>query len=403
LHRETRFSTRPDRIQSVMASLPKRSAGASGVIPNPHWSPAMRFVSHQSGRTTVVISRAFTLVELLVVIAIIGILVALLLPAIQAAREAARRVSCQNSIKNLSLAVLNYENTKKALPPAVDAQPTTGEIWTSGQLDVYVSWIVHILPLIEEQALADQIDPEQTLPAQAPALLTKGNPLQEQPPILICPSDSSRGRLYGNLRSTWGLRLAKGNYAAYVSPEHVRAMRIFPGAMINEHQPLGRITDGTSKTIMLGEVRTRDHELDPRGVWAAAWAGGSLLAFDMHSTTAELGVSTTSKRNSPYIPYEFNSPPTPPLPPNSPTSSVNKDYIRECPESNTADLEQMPCFGQTDTRSSAATRSTHPGGVNIANCDGSVIFLLEDVEHHLMARMVSINDGQGNIEGFIPK
>src|SRR4051812_2640418 len=60
--------------------------------------------------------RGFTLVELLVVIAIIGILVALLLPAIQAAREAARRSQCQNNLKNVSLAVLNYESARKTLP-----------------------------------------------------------------------------------------------------------------------------------------------------------------------------------------------------------------------------------------------------------------------------------------------
>ncbi len=59
---------------------------------------------------------AFTLVELLVVIAIIGILVALLLPAIQAAREAARRMSCQNNLKNLAIGILNYENARKELP-----------------------------------------------------------------------------------------------------------------------------------------------------------------------------------------------------------------------------------------------------------------------------------------------
>ena len=65
---------------------------------------------------------AFTLVELLVVIAIIGILVALLLPAIQAAREAARRASCQNNMKNIGLALLNYHDTQNSLPPGFAAR-----------------------------------------------------------------------------------------------------------------------------------------------------------------------------------------------------------------------------------------------------------------------------------------
>ena len=87
----------------------------------------------------------FTLVELLVVIAIIGILVALLLPAIQAAREAARRSQCQNNLKQLGIATHNYIDSRKKLPPA-------------RIVDHHATWLVLILPYIENAQLASQFD-----------------------------------------------------------------------------------------------------------------------------------------------------------------------------------------------------------------------------------------------------
>jgi prepilin-type N-terminal cleavage/methylation domain-containing protein len=89
--------------------------------------------------------RGFTLVELLVVIAIIGVLVALLLPAVQSAREAARRMSCSNNLKQLSLALHNYEDTHKTLPPAgIDSNQ--------------MAWTVLLLPYFEQKALYDQFN-----------------------------------------------------------------------------------------------------------------------------------------------------------------------------------------------------------------------------------------------------
>jgi prepilin-type N-terminal cleavage/methylation domain-containing protein len=357
---------------------------------------------------------AFTLVELLVVIAIIGILVALLLPAIQAAREAARRVQCQNHLHNLALAVSEYENQQKGFPPAAFAQANDGEAYTNiSVIENDYSWITQILPQIEEQTLADQFkaggnktrynNPDTDLP-------NYGNPQQSQPNILLCPSDGARGRFYtkvirgGGGGLNFGLTFGKANYVAYVSPIHIICMRTHPGAFINDVQPIKSITDGTSKTLMLTEVRTRDNTDDPRGVWAAAWTAGSILAYDMHAknltaNSAETGCGPAPhKRNLPYIPFQY--PGVGCFPPNSKPIG-NADMLRECPESNVASLENMPCAMQNGTWTSAAPRSMHPGGVNATHCDASVVWVSDDIDEFLMARQISINDGQGEIEGYV--
>ena len=97
---------------------------------------------YAAGRSTV--REGFTLVELLVVIAIIGVLVALLLPAIQAAREAARRSQCSNNLKQIGLACLNYESSKKTLPPG--AYILEGSMWSA-----------FLLPYLEETKSMDRM------------------------------------------------------------------------------------------------------------------------------------------------------------------------------------------------------------------------------------------------------
>lgn len=97
----------------------------------------------------------FTLVELLVVIAIIGILVGLLLPAVQAAREAARRMSCQNNLKQMGLALHNYEGVFGKLPPAMFGSPMNGNTLD----DDGFGWQVAILPFIEQQNMYDLMQP----------------------------------------------------------------------------------------------------------------------------------------------------------------------------------------------------------------------------------------------------
>jgi prepilin-type N-terminal cleavage/methylation domain-containing protein len=114
--------------------------------PSPHCPPRQRVRVSRGG---------FTLIELLVVIAIIAILIALLLPAVQSAREAARRTACKNNLAQLGLAVLNYEMAHSVLPP--------GSINQTGPIDstpegYHVSWLVQLLPYMEQVALYKKID-----------------------------------------------------------------------------------------------------------------------------------------------------------------------------------------------------------------------------------------------------
>jgi prepilin-type N-terminal cleavage/methylation domain-containing protein len=101
-------------------------------------------------------ARGFTLVELLVVIAIIGILVALLLPAIQAAREAARRSQCQNNLKQITLALLNFHDTKKEFPRGAYTAASPDLNYKKNEEDG-LGWASKTLPYIEEQAVYDRI------------------------------------------------------------------------------------------------------------------------------------------------------------------------------------------------------------------------------------------------------
>jgi prepilin-type N-terminal cleavage/methylation domain-containing protein len=357
--------------------------------------------------------RAFTLVELLVVIAIIGVLVALLLPAIQAARESARRVQCQNTLHNLALAVLNYENQKKALPQALDAVSANGKSVPlaqvqnggavpggGGQVVTRLSWIVRILPFIEQTQLFDQFDMKTNISTQSnqeTAIDASRGPQSAQIDFLMCPSDQARGRYFQHALFAGPRAYAKGNYAAYVAPEHVECMPLARGAMIHEPQPLARIEDGTSRTLMLSEVRTREDERDVRGAWALAWPGASMLALDMHGAKGQLvricQIADASRPEYQPDPTYANYVLTPNVERNS-TGIDLADDLFLCDSNTTAvnsRLEGMPCKNIGETIATA--RSQHPGGINNSHIDGSVRWIGDDIEPVLFGSLACVHDG----------
>lgn len=129
--------------------------------------------------------RGFTLVELLVVIAIIGILIAMLLPAVQSVREAARRTVCLNNLKQIGLASLNFHDAHGAFPPARVTE--SNQVLPIFRVEGPESWVVRILPFMEQQALFDLWDFSLSYADQAETV--GSTPIQG----LLCPSRHSSG------------------------------------------------------------------------------------------------------------------------------------------------------------------------------------------------------------------
>lgn len=339
----------------------------------------------------------FTLVELLVVIAIIGVLIGLLLPAVQYAREAARRMQCQNNLKQLGLAFHNYESAIKRLPPGM-IWNGRGESMGAGELPVGTidhiglgtnpaldrlksNWVIALLPYLEQGSLYDSFNGD----------VTVNHPLNKavrtaEIPTLKCPSDGYNNQSFerGQLANVQGYTYARGNYAFNMgvnrtcinrnggcplgfdadSPDLIaKASKVWGSGIggFNVSYRLSDFPDGLSNIIAVDEIRAGISAIDSRGVWGLGMGGASISGAH----------------------------------PGGPNSSIG-DGITACGiltlTMSEAELIRigMPCqLSAIASNFAAAARSQHVGLVNVLRLDGSVDTVADQVELIVWRRLHS--------------
>jgi prepilin-type N-terminal cleavage/methylation domain-containing protein/prepilin-type processing-associated H-X9-DG protein len=311
----------------------------------------------------------FTLIELLVVIAIIGVLIGLLLPAVQKVREAANRSKCQNSLKQLGLALHNYESTYQQFPYAGKSYG-----WCDGTTDPAAynhHGLMLLMPFLEQQALFAKFDPKQAsgyLNSPANSWTNNTPPLAgsaannaalaaDRIPLLHCPSDSgSPSGLTGVYGPISGVTGAKTNYDFVVSyTDNVcnnwRTSPTSTRRMFGENSitRIADIIDGTSNTMAMAETL-----YDVSNGRCPAWG---------YRGWVQVGVDPVGELTDP--------------------TSVNLWQ-----ESWTAN----PRVGQLATWW-AAFGSLHPGGANCVFADGSVHFMSETTTRGLLTNLSMMADG----------
>jgi prepilin-type N-terminal cleavage/methylation domain-containing protein/prepilin-type processing-associated H-X9-DG protein len=222
--------------------------------------------------------RGFTLIELLVVIAIIAVLIALLLPAVQQAREAARRTQCKNNLKQLALALHNYHDTYNKFPAMGIRYFNSGGI--------YYSWVISILPNIEQGPLYQGIQTQATS-GGLPAPWDTGNTTfnnqywKKDLGALICPSDTppsnrSESPALLNYKVSVGDDYRQNQWRPDESARWNRGM-----FQCERFITFADVRDGASNTLMLGEMvggGAADDILGGVAVHMQTWAPADCLA-----------------------------------------------------------------------------------------------------------------------------
>ncbi len=304
---------------------------------------------HKAARA--VAPKAFTLVEVLVVIAIIGILIAILLPAVQAAREAARRSSCLNNLKQIGLALHNYENAHKAFP--------AGTYWNPDPNAPHKgSILIRLLPYLEQSAVFKGFDMSAQIVEDSFFPGTATRVASSEISTYFCPSEDS-GTHQSN-RAFHNYAASRGPTDLFPNPDCFCAIpwqsmslaplddpRNFAGPFtrVGVACSVRQVTDGLSKTIFFGEVRPRCSQHIQNG-WAASNDGNGYC--------------------STLIP-------------------INYDTCND----NSPD----PCHRSYSWNTEVGFKSAHPQGANFLFGDGGVRFVGETIDHQLYQYLGAKADG----------
>jgi prepilin-type N-terminal cleavage/methylation domain-containing protein/prepilin-type processing-associated H-X9-DG protein len=301
--------------------------------------------------------RAFTLIELLVVIAIIGVLIGLLLPAVQKVREAANRAKCQNNLKQIGLACHNYHSAYQCFPPGAIPAPANG------------SPLVIMLPYFEQANKYNQFDLKTDLNTSATNAAARGQDM----PILLCPSDPGVGVFtitVGGVNEPLGRTNYHANLGANAWMKNTDGST---GGVFYYSNPavgvrVADIIDGTSNTAMYAEIKRgmdparpelKVHAVNYSSVWDPKKPGSDTAPVPQCDTSAVATYDYTGleyyRYGVPWITFY--------------THTVPPNYTGyDCVRSVGLDRGHM------------ASRSYHPGGVNVVRADGSVAFVPNSID-----------------------
>lgn len=325
--------------------------------------------------------RGFTLVELLVVIAIIGILVGLLLPAVQAAREAARRMQCSNNLKQLGLAMMNYESAFKRFPAMGIMNDTSPGLGREGNT---YAWTIAVLPFIEQTPLYNNM-----MGRARPNGLGLPRPwagiggyvdAEEQAwgrtqrnwtvdiPSFICPSDPPPPDR-GESPSLLNYKVSMGDtYFQNHFPVSAWGTRDNRGVFhINRFLPMAGITDGTSNTVLLAEVAGGGAPRDLLGGVAQ-----DMQAWDPASCQARVGMVNGRRQLTGPVREIWR--------PVSGRAWDGRPYFCGVTTMSAPNGPHCNWGGGDWNESMVPASSFHTGGAQAAMADGSVQFISQSID-----------------------